>query len=382
MVLARVLAVLPKSYIFVSSDQIIFLLHMLPKYFLLSHAFNSTWVGERTGLISADKWVTFQSTTPLTCCLCWRRRRLHTDLFLNLILGTSPQLPLRDGSALLHSHPAFLTSHRCLLYSCTHLHFTSLSPFTKVPQYKNTFFLQLLQPPMSMLFACPTRSTAPLLSWCLPGSSQWENYTPPWWNTLACAVRLSPASPQPTMPRGSSPSSCLKLSGMKGCWRMSGVKFRCSSWLVKPNRPTTCTPFMSKFTVDLYHLLKVEHLCISVYHPQTDRLVKRFNQTLKQRLWRVVTESNHDWDLLLPCVLFTIWERYLKHTPKVGLLRYTLAHGQAPLCWYSNPTSPCGFAKNSAMQSWQTNPPQMRPRINRCTVCGVSGWGLFQPKRR
>lgn len=41
------------------------------------------------------------------------------------------------------------------------------------------------------------------------------------------------------------------------------------------------TPFMSKVTKELCKLLKIKHLRTSVYHPQTDGLVERFNKTLK-----------------------------------------------------------------------------------------------------
>lgn len=44
------------------------------------------------------------------------------------------------------------------------------------------------------------------------------------------------------------------------------------------------TLFMSKLMLDLCQLLQVKHLKTSVYHPQTDGLIKRFNQTLKRLL--------------------------------------------------------------------------------------------------
>lgn len=39
---------------------------------------------------------------------------------------------------------------------------------------------------------------------------------------------------------------------------------------------------MSKLMGDLCRLLQVRYLRTSVYHPQTDSLVKEFNQTHKQ----------------------------------------------------------------------------------------------------
>lgn len=51
------------------------------------------------------------------------------------------------------------------------------------------------------------------------------------------------------------------------------------------------TPFISKLMADLGWLLQVKHLKTSVYHPQTDGLVERFHQTLKDMLKRVVDED-------------------------------------------------------------------------------------------
>lgn len=66
------------------------------------------------------------------------------------------------------------------------------------------------------------------------------------------------------------------------------------------------TPFMSRLMADLCKLLQVKQLRTSVYHPQTDGLVERFNQTLKRMLRRVVVEDGRDWDLMLPYVLFGV----------------------------------------------------------------------------
>ncbi len=68
------------------------------------------------------------------------------------------------------------------------------------------------------------------------------------------------------------------------------------------------TPFMSRLMADLCQLLRVKHLRTTVYHPQTDGLVERFNQTLKQMLRRVAAEDRRDWDQMLPYVLFGIRE--------------------------------------------------------------------------
>lgn len=57
------------------------------------------------------------------------------------------------------------------------------------------------------------------------------------------------------------------------------------------------TPFMSKVMKDLYRFLKIDSIKTSVYHPQTDRLVERFNKTLKTMLRNVIQKDGRDWDL-------------------------------------------------------------------------------------
>ena len=44
------------------------------------------------------------------------------------------------------------------------------------------------------------------------------------------------------------------------------------------------------------------------YHPQTDGLVERFNQTLKAMLRKSATEDGKDWDKLIPYLLFAYRE--------------------------------------------------------------------------
>ncbi len=68
------------------------------------------------------------------------------------------------------------------------------------------------------------------------------------------------------------------------------------------------TPFISRMMADLCRFLKVKQLQTTVYHPQTDGLVERFNQTLKQMLCRVAADDKRDWDHMLPYVLFGIRE--------------------------------------------------------------------------
>ncbi|XP_040292346.1 zinc finger protein 420-like [Bufo bufo] len=87
------------------------------------------------------------------------------------------------------------------------------------------------------------------------------------------------------------------------------------------------TPFMSKVMKELCRLLNVKHLHTSVYHPQTDGLVERFNKTLKTMLKRAVSKDGKDWDLLLPYVLFGVREVPQAST---GFSPFKLLYGRHP----------------------------------------------------
>ncbi|XP_073727643.1 uncharacterized protein [Misgurnus anguillicaudatus] len=68
------------------------------------------------------------------------------------------------------------------------------------------------------------------------------------------------------------------------------------------------TPFMSRVMKELCALLKIKQIRTSVYHPQTDGLVERFNKTLKQMLRKTIDTDGKNWDQLLPYLLFSIRE--------------------------------------------------------------------------
>ena len=66
--------------------------------------------------------------------------------------------------------------------------------------------------------------------------------------------------------------------------------------------------FTSQLLAELYRLLHVHPIRTSPYHPQTDGLVERFNQTLKNMLRKAATEEGKDWDKLVPYLLFAYRE--------------------------------------------------------------------------
>uniref|UniRef100_A0A667YIB5 Gypsy retrotransposon integrase-like protein 1 n=1 Tax=Myripristis murdjan TaxID=586833 RepID=A0A667YIB5_9TELE len=68
------------------------------------------------------------------------------------------------------------------------------------------------------------------------------------------------------------------------------------------------TNFMSTLLKQVYQLLGIKGLRTTPYHPQTDGLTERFNQTLKQMLRKFVNETGSDWDQWLPYLLFAYRE--------------------------------------------------------------------------
>ena len=55
-------------------------------------------------------------------------------------------------------------------------------------------------------------------------------------------------------------------------------------------------------------MLHIHSIRTSLYHPQTDGLVERFNQTLKGMLRKAATSEGKDWDKLVPYLLFAYRE--------------------------------------------------------------------------
>ncbi len=67
------------------------------------------------------------------------------------------------------------------------------------------------------------------------------------------------------------------------------------------------TAFMSHTLKELYELLGIKSIR-TVYHPQTDGLVERFNRTLKNMVRKFVKEDAKNWDKWLEPLLFAVRE--------------------------------------------------------------------------
>nr|XP_006012602.1 PREDICTED: uncharacterized protein LOC102366250 [Latimeria chalumnae] len=87
------------------------------------------------------------------------------------------------------------------------------------------------------------------------------------------------------------------------------------------------TPFMSRLMKELCDLLHIKTLRTSVYHPQTDGLVERFNRTLKSMLKKVVSKDGKNWDTMLPYLMFAIRDVPQSST---GFSPFELLYGRQP----------------------------------------------------
>ena len=83
--------------------------------------------------------------------------------------------------------------------------------------------------------------------------------------------------------------------------------------------------FTSQLLAELYRLLHIHPIRMSPYHPQTDGLMERFNQTLKSMLRKAATNEGKDWDKLVPYLLFAYREVPQAST---GFSPFELLYGQ------------------------------------------------------
>ncbi len=85
--------------------------------------------------------------------------------------------------------------------------------------------------------------------------------------------------------------------------------------------------FMSRTIRELYELLGIKSIRTSVYHPQTDGLVERFNRTLKTMIRKFVHEDAKNWDKWLEPLLFAVREVPQAST---GFSPFELLYGRQP----------------------------------------------------
>lgn len=79
-----------------------------------------------------------------------------------------------------------------------------------------------------------------------------------------------------------------------------------------------------------YYCAGTDHRVTSAYHPQTNGLVERLNQTVQNTLLKLVNEYQNNWDDLLDTTLFAIRtskQKSTKYTPfEMMFNRYLQCH--------------------------------------------------------
>ncbi len=87
------------------------------------------------------------------------------------------------------------------------------------------------------------------------------------------------------------------------------------------------TAFMSRTIREHYELLGIKSVRTSVYHPQTDGLVERFNHTLKTMIRKLIHEDAKIWDKWLEPLLFAV-----RGVPQAstGFSAFELLYGRQP----------------------------------------------------
>ena len=76
--------------------------------------------------------------------------------------------------------------------------------------------------------------------------------------------------------------------------------------------------FVNKLNKCLFEKFKTDHRISTAYHPQTNGLVERYNQTLQLSLVKLVNNQQNDWDEYLDGLLFayrTSVQKSTKITP-------------------------------------------------------------------
>ena len=76
--------------------------------------------------------------------------------------------------------------------------------------------------------------------------------------------------------------------------------------------------FVNSVSEHLFRLTGTKHKITSAYHPQTNGLCERMNQTLEKALLKMVNEKQNNWDDFIDPILFayrTSQQKSTKYSP-------------------------------------------------------------------
>ena len=100
--------------------------------------------------------------------------------------------------------------------------------------------------------------------------------------------------------------------------------------------------FVNRVNEELFQLCGTDHRISSAYHPQSNGLDERLNQTLTRALVKFVNDNQDDWDAHIKSIL------YAYRTSKNDSTKFTpfeLMFGRYPSRWKSgqSPAAPTHF---------------------------------------
>ena len=84
--------------------------------------------------------------------------------------------------------------------------------------------------------------------------------------------------------------------------------------------------FTSKLLKEIYKLLGIRGIKITLYHPQTNGMVERSNRTVKSMLRQCTSDNPKNWDIFLPYLLFVYRDVPQEST---GLSAFKLIYGRS-----------------------------------------------------
>ncbi|CAF1491938.1 unnamed protein product, partial [Rotaria sordida] len=104
-------------------------------------------------------------------------------------------------------------------------------------------------------------------------------------------------------------SKFVITKAVRDCSATTVVKFLSNDVILKYGTPTCIltdngTHFTSQLTNKLFEHLGVTHLYSTVYHPQTNGQIERFNATMDGKIAALCNERRTDWDEVLQFVTF------------------------------------------------------------------------------
>ncbi|CAF1308488.1 unnamed protein product [Rotaria sordida] len=104
-------------------------------------------------------------------------------------------------------------------------------------------------------------------------------------------------------------SKFVITKAVRDCSATTAVKFLSNDVILKYGTPTCIltdngTHFTSQLTNKLFEHLGVTHLYSTVYHPQTNGQIERFNATMDGKIAALCNERRTDWDEVLQFVTF------------------------------------------------------------------------------